>query len=490
MANIGIDIDGVLRNLGQFQLKYGKKYFKNYDEKNIDETKIEIKDIFKCTESESKKFWIKHIFKYCLNEPMVNNAADIINLLQKNGNKIHIITQHVHTLRQDFIGKLFRIMLNRFLNKNGVKPDSINYCENFGNPNDKLSVCKKLGIDYMIEDDSINIKAISSYCKVICIKNKYNDNLAINDNILKVDSFSDVYYCIKNFGKIKNGEKIRNLTLFTEKYEKNYNLSRNIGTPLFKCFFKPTILHSEFIPEEGPILLCGNHLHVWDQFPVICATDRITHWMSKKEYFDSKLGSFFKQTGAICVDRYGNPNDATEEALNYLEIGSAIGIFPEGTRNGLKNDKIKDLYKYVNSFFMNYETFKKEIRDINPLASHIIFLEKLFNEKRISRDDFLLSLYNSREMLNDMLNNNIISTEEMNDAELLPFKFGAVSMAKKSNALIVPFGVTGDYKIGNKNLTVNFGEPFKVEDDLEASNKILRQKILKLVQENRQKDKK
>ena len=48
MANIGIDIDGVLRNLGQFQLKYGKKYFKNYDEKNIDETKIEIKDIFKC----------------------------------------------------------------------------------------------------------------------------------------------------------------------------------------------------------------------------------------------------------------------------------------------------------------------------------------------------------------------------------------------------------------------------------------------------------
>ena len=33
-------------------------------------------------------------------------------------------------------------------------------------------------------------------------------------------------------------------------------------------------------------------------------------------------------------------------------------------------------------------------------------------------------------------------------------------MAQKSNATIVPFAVIGDYKIGNDNLVVNYGEGF------------------------------
>ena len=57
---------------------------------------------------------------------------------------------------------------------------------------------------------------------------------------------------------------------------------------------------------------------------------------------------------------------------------------------------------------------------------------------------------------------------------LLPFKFGAVSMAKKTDAYIVPFGLTGDYKFRSKNLTIKYGKPFKVGDmDLEEANKKL-----------------
>ena len=61
---------------------------------------------------------------------------------------------------------------------------------------------------------------------------------------------------------------------------------------------------------------------------------------------------------------------------------------------------------------------------------------------------------------------------------LLPFKFGAVSMAKKTNATIVPFGVRGDYKFRSKNLQVHFGTPFKVGDmSLEEANKKLEKEI-------------
>ena len=68
---------------------------------------------------------------------------------------------------------------------------------------------------------------------------------------------------------------------------------------------------------------------------------------------------------------------------------------------------------------------------------------------------------------------------------LLPFKFGTVSMAKKTNATIVPFGITGDYKFRSKDLTVRFGTPFKVENmTLEEANEKLRNEVGKLMKEN------
>ena len=482
MANIGIDVDGVLRNLEQYQLKKGKEFFKNVD--TIDETKLEIKDIFNCTVEESEKFWLKNIWEYSLKEPIVKDASDIIALLQKKGHSIHIITQFAHTMQDDFVGKLFRYMLKRFLKINNVNPTSINYCNEMGKENDKLDVCKKLNIDYMIEDNPQNIDILSKYCRVICIKTKYNNNIKDSENIIVVNNFSEVFDTIMNFDNIKNEHNFSKSIFFKDEYSKNYNIARNIGVPLFKVCLHPTIINREYIPQTGPIILCGNHLHVWDQFPVICATNRTTHWMSKKEYFDSQLGTFFRKTGAICVDRNGDTSSSVNTAINYLNIDSAIGIFPEGTRNGLKTVDIDKLYEY--GIDMDYDEFKNKLHDLNPLSSHIRLLEELYLNKKISHDDFINSLFDTRQYLKKLVQENIISNDKYEDSELLPFKFGAVSMAKKTKANIVPFAVTGDYKIGNNNLIVSFGEPFRVlDDDLEYVNSQLRQKILKLVKDNR-----
>jgi len=68
---------------------------------------------------------------------------------------------------------------------------------------------------------------------------------------------------------------------------------------------------------------------------------------------------------------------------------------------------------------------------------------------------------------------------------LLPFKFGAVSMAKKTDATLVPFGITGDYKFRSKNLVARFGKPFKVGDmTLEEANEKLEKEIKKLIQKS------
>ena len=71
------------------------------------------------------------------------------------------------------------------------------------------------------------------------------------------------------------------------------------------------------------------------------------------------------------------------------------------------------------------------------------------------------------------------------EVDLLPFKFGAVSLASKTGAYIVPFGVSGEYTGKKGKLTTRIGKPFKVDGmSLEEANDVLRQKILKLMKNN------
>ena len=184
-----------------------------------------------------------------------------------------------------------------------------------------------------------------------------------------------------------------------------YRFFKAILVPIFKFWYRPTIIGKENIPKDGPILIVGNHKHLYDQCLAIIATKRPIHYMAKKEYFDGRHAWFFKLVGCIPVDRSKKDNNATCLALEVLKNGYALGLFPEGTRN--KTDQF-----------------------------------------------------------------------------LLPFKYGAVSMAHKTDSLIVPFGITGDYKFRSKNLTIRFGKPFKVDDDLEKANKKLEKEVEKLMRLN------
>ncbi len=57
---------------------------------------------------------------------------------------------------------------------------------------------------------------------------------------------------------------------------------------------------------------------------------------------------------------------------------------------------------------------------------------------------------------------------------LLPFKFGAAAMAYRTRAVIVPYAITGDYKLLPKNRpTVIFGKPFQAGKDIATTNKQL-----------------
>lgn len=76
-------------------------------------------------------------------------------------------------------------------------------------------------------------------------------------------------------------------------------------------------------------------------------------------------------------------------------------------------------------------------------------------------------------------------TRNKTDKFLLEFKYGAASMAKKTDSYIVPFGLTGDYRFRSKNLVIRYGEPFKTDGmTVEEVNAKLYKEVEALMKEN------
>lgn len=69
--------------------------------------------------------------------------------------------------------------------------------------------------------------------------------------------------------------------------------------------------------------------------------------------------------------------------------------------------------------------------------------------------------------------------------KILPFKIGAVKMAYETDSEIVPFAITGEYKLFSKNLKIEFGKPIKIKSkDLDSENEKLRNIIVRMVNDD------
>lgn len=66
--------------------------------------------------------------------------------------------------------------------------------------------------------------------------------------------------------------------------------------------------------------------------------------------------------------------------------------------------------------------------------------------------------------------------------ELLPFKIGAIKMARDTDTMIVPFAITGTYKLFSKDLKIVFDKPISIiGNDLDKENEKLRNIINDLI---------
>jgi len=182
-----------------------------------------------------------------------------------------------------------------------------------------------------------------------------------------------------------------------------YKILKGIFKPVFKVLYRPIIINSENIPKTGSFIFAGNHKKAIDPIMIAISTKRVVRFLAKKELHEGHAKIFFKVLKTIPVDRINKNKNGITAAIDALNNGEVIALFPEGTRNKT---------------------------------------------------------------------NNVI----------LPFKFGAVTLAKKTNSPIIPFAITGEYKMFRKNISIEFGTPIVVGDiELEEANQNLMNTVKNLM---------
>ena len=111
-----------------------------------------------------------------------------------------------------------------------------------------------------------------------------------------------------------------------------------------KIYYRAEIIGLENVPQNEPLIICGNHRTYLDPPLIVATAKRDMRFLAKEELYKNKflaaLGWVFE---AIPVKRDEKDVTAIKESLKALKNGQCIALFPEGTRNGLeKGQKAKD----------------------------------------------------------------------------------------------------------------------------------------------------
>ncbi len=107
-----------------------------------------------------------------------------------------------------------------------------------------------------------------------------------------------------------------------------------------KIVYRAKIIGKKNIPKEGALIFCGNHRTYLDPPLIVVTASRKMRFIAKEELKSNLLFRFlvFAYDG-IYVKRDSKDIGPLKEALKTLKDGECIGIFPEGTRNGMEKNE-------------------------------------------------------------------------------------------------------------------------------------------------------
>ncbi|MGI6264385.1 MAG: lysophospholipid acyltransferase family protein [Acutalibacteraceae bacterium] len=106
--------------------------------------------------------------------------------------------------------------------------------------------------------------------------------------------------------------------------------------PLVHLIFPHKCYGKENYPKPGEgVILCCNHISYLDPVFLMASQKRTIRFMAKAEFFESRFmrWAIGKQFGGFPVERGKGDTKALDTAVELVEKGEILGIFPEGTRS-------------------------------------------------------------------------------------------------------------------------------------------------------------
>jgi len=121
--------------------------------------------------------------------------------------------------------------------------------------------------------------------------------------------------------------------IVAERVPRVYATVMIVATPIVRWWGRLKVTGAELLPADGPTILMVNHDSQWDPVVVgVAVRRRQVRALAKASLWKSKPMSWvLDHMGQIPIERGRGDTAALSAAIDHLERGECIGVFPEGT---------------------------------------------------------------------------------------------------------------------------------------------------------------
>lgn len=425
------DIDGTMTDfrayIDHFALPWFYRKYRLLPQK---ENELELEDILDlrnviqaqkgCTVSEAEKeekemlnrFWFSHRFiHFSLLDRLLPGCASAIRALKRLGGTVEVYTSRAHAADRNLVGSFVRFCTVGQLWLNGVIPSKIHF---FQNDEEKLAGMLQARPNLVFDDKVTILKELKrNHIPVVCMAGPHNTELQNVDGIERIKGYQDI-----KIDKLLEKVLSRDMP-YLLRAANSERLWKKLQPliPIFRWYFHPIELNASrrLLTEDEPVLYAPNHRSTLDPLVISSVTEENIHWAALLRFFQAKDSIF-------------------------------------------NNSKNPFLCKITAWLFHKLDYFPIERRADNPDANNMHAIRDMVGFLRIRQK---VGIFGEG------------TTRRPENADFGIFDESIIVLAERTGAWIQPATIYWATASKRKQVVLNWGEAFKVDDRERAMQSFL-----------------